>query len=448
MKKALLFLIVSFSFLACEAQFITTIAGDSSLGYTGDGGPATKAELNQPFRTIYDKKGNIYISDYAANVVRMVNPAGIISTVAGSGIGGYSGDGGQATNAQLNGPTGLCIDTAGNMYVADWGNNVIRKISLIGVISTFAGNGSAGYSGDSGLAVNAEFNGPEGLALDKKGNLYIADWRNNVVRMINSNDSIFTIAGTGAYGYGGDGGPATNAELRNTTDVCLDTADNIYIADIDNSVVRKVSKLGTISTYAGCGISGYSGDGGPATAALLSDPAGVCVDSKGDLFIADAYSNVIRMVTASDTIRTIAGNAKKGYSGDGGFALNAMLNTPSGVMLDDSDNIYIADFINGRIRKVTKPWLAGVNELKIKNEQLNVYPNPSHGIFTIEQRAKNESEVIEVYNVLGEKVYSNYQISKSSNYQIDLTAQPTGIYFYRVISETGTVIGEGKLIKE
>ncbi len=332
---------------------ITTVAGDGTAGYTGDGSTATTAELYSPFSTAMDKSGNLYIADQANNRVRMVTPGGTISTVAGNGTKGYMGDGAAATSAELSSPEGVAIDSSGNLYISDTGNNVIRKVSGSN-ISTFAGENSLGpgYSGDGGAATAAQFNLPAGIAFDSNGNLYIADSANNAIRKV-SGGNISTVAGNGTPSYQGDGGVATSATLWNPEGVALDSANNLYIADTSNSVIRKVTtSTGIISTVAGTITSGFSGDEGPAVGAQLHYPDGVAVDASGNIYIADRLNSRIRMVLTSGIIVTIAGEGGAAYSGDGGPATNASLFFPTGVMLDGSGNVYVTDNQNEAVRKL------------------------------------------------------------------------------------------------
>ena len=338
--------------LTLKAQIITTIAGNGTTGYSGDGGAATSAELNTPSGVTVDGTGNIYIADYSNNRVRKVSTSGIITTVAGNGKAGYSGDGGPATSAELFNPTGVAVDGLGNIYIADKYNNRIRKVSTSGTISTVAGNGKAGYSGDGGSATSAELFNPTGVAVDGLGNIFIADRNNNKIRKVSASGIISTVAGGGHNGLG-DGSAATNAVLKSPYCVAVDSSGNIYIADGDNLRIRKVSISGIINTVAGNGTAGYSGDGGPATSAELGVQAGVAVDDSGNIYLVD-YNNIrIRKVSTSGIISTVAGNGTTGYSGDGGPATSAELNYPNGVAVDGSGNIYIADYYNQRIRKVS-----------------------------------------------------------------------------------------------
>jgi sugar lactone lactonase YvrE len=462
-------------------RVITTVAGNGTFGYSGDGGPATAAELAHPSAVSVDNSGNLYIADVSNHRIRKVSSSGVISTVAGSGPvnpaegshgnGGFSGDGGPAIEAKLNTPVGVAVDAVGNLYIADMGNFRIRKVSPTGVITTVAGNefpsyaGSdqesgptpelvspnSGYSGDGGPAINSQLNRPSRLSIDATDNVYFTDSGNERVRKISPVGVISTVAGDGERGDRGDGGDATSAQLtepsgvavdrfgviyfgdgfsirkvsptgiistlktrmisvtdvavderRNvyTTDsiggcvlkissngvvtvvaakcdnfrgdfgdsgdggaatraqlglpsgVAVDRVGNLYVADSYNARVRKVSPNGIITAFAGNGSAGYSGDGGPAIAAQLSEPMGVAVDNRGNVYITDPENARVRKVSPNGIITVFAGNGSAGYSGDGGPAIAAQLSEPIGVAVDDRGNVYIADRNNHRIRKV------------------------------------------------------------------------------------------------
>lgn len=397
---------------------LTRLAGNGQFGYSGDGGGATAAQLEYPNGIAVDSAGNVYVADTNANVVRVIAPNGTISTYAGTGAASYTGDGGPAAQAQLSAPMGLALDSAGNLYIADSGNNVIRKVTRGGTISTYAGNGSAGYSGDGGQAMSAALNQPEGVAVDTLGLLYIADTSNNRVRVVALSGTIQTVAGTGISGFSGDSGTPASTQLFLPTDVATDSAGNLYIADLGNDRVRKVSQGkiqtvagsdgssaifneavattvflngptgvavdgagniylaegsigagsglavgdyrvwkinsgGVVSTAAGNGLASFSGDGGTAASAQLNDPAAVTFDTAGNLYIADADNNRVRKVTPAGVITTVAGNGTAGWSGDGGPGPRAQLNHPMGLTADTDGDIYIADTGNNRIRKLT-----------------------------------------------------------------------------------------------
>jgi sugar lactone lactonase YvrE len=336
---------------------INTLAGDGLLGYAGDGGQAASAELRSPTRVAIDSSGNIYIADYANNRIRMVKSAtGVISTLAGTGTAGYSGDGGQASAAAISSPYGIAVDTSGNVYFSDLGNSRIRKVNTTGVISTIAGNGTAGYAGDGGAATSAELDNPTGIAVDASGNIYIADSGNFRIRKVTvaSGNTIGTIAGTGTSGYNGDGIAATSAEIMSVFGVSVDSSGNVYLADHGASRIRKITlSTGLISTVGGNGTASYAGDGGLATSAEINDPSGLCVDAAGNIFFADTMNGRIRKVTISTgDIATVAGNGTVSFSGDGGVATSAAFSDPLDVALDSSGNLYIADYGNNRVRGV------------------------------------------------------------------------------------------------
>jgi len=327
---------------------ITTVAGNGKQGFSGDGGPATAASLG-PSSIAVDAIGNLYIVDSPNRRIRKVNVAGIIGTLAGNGAYKFAGDGGPSNSASLNYPGGVAVDASGNVYIADMDNNRVRKISSSGTISTVAGNGSYGFSGDGGPGTSASLFGPGSVATDAAGNLYFADQGNMRIRKVDRAGIVSTVAGNGTYDFSGDGGPATAAAFHQPWGVAVDAAGNLYISEFAR--VRKVNRFGTISTVAGNGVAGFSGDGGPATSASLI-PRGVAVDSAGNLYIADTDNNRIREVDPSGKISTVAGNGTAGFSGDGGPAANASLFCPSGVAVDAAGNLYIADTFNWRIRKV------------------------------------------------------------------------------------------------
>lgn len=301
-------------------NLITSVVGDGTNGFSGDGGPATSAELNHPLDVALDGIGNLFIADYDNARIRKVGINGIITTVVGNGTNGFSGDGAPATNAELNHPCSVAVDNAGDLFIADSQNARIRKLAPNGVITTVVGNGTNGYSGDGGPATNAALNYPLGVALDAAGNLFIADSQNDLIRKVGTNGVITTVAGNGAPGYWGDGGLAQHASLQYPTGVAVDTSGNLFIADNYNERVRQVDTNGVITTVAGdgaynlshdcpeCGPGTFSGDGGSALGAGLNAPSGVAIDVSGDLLIADWLNNRIRQVGPDGIITTVAGD--------------------------------------------------------------------------------------------------------------------------------------------
>ena len=337
---------------------IATLAGNGTAGYSGDGSAAPGAELNSPFGVAMDIAGNVYIADFSNNCIREVIAAtGNIETIAGNGVPGYTGDGNAAIGAELNGPYGVAVDKAGNVYIADTGNQRIREVVLAtGNIVTIAGNGTPGYNGDGIAAIGAELNGPYGVAVDSAGNLYIADTGNQRVReVVMATGNIGTVAGNGTSGYNGDGIAATGAELNSPRGVAVDSSGNVYIADYNNQRTREVvAATAKIQTVAGNGTSGYNGDGIAATSAELNFPFAVAVDGAGNVYIADTGNQRNReVVSATGKIETVAGTGSLGYSGDGGVATGAKLNGPGGVAVDNAgDAIVVADTNNQRVREV------------------------------------------------------------------------------------------------
>ena len=335
------------------SNIITAFAGNQTAGYTGDGGQATSAEINNPFGVAFDASGNMYIADAGNNVIRKVTPGGVISTFAGTGTLGYTGDGGPATSAHLNDPVGIALNDAGDLFFADKGNNVIREVNTSGVISTVVGNGTAGYTGDGGQATAAELDEPQGVLCNPGGVLIFADTDNSVIREVTPSGVISTIVGDGTSGYTGDGGQATAAELNHPIDVAYDTTGDLFLSDTNNNVIRKVTPAGIITTIAGNGTSGYTGDGGPATSAEFYLPEAIAFDASGNLFIADYENSVIREVTPAGVISTAVGDGSFGYSGNGGPAGGAALFAALGVTFNSSGQLFIADTLNSQIRQVT-----------------------------------------------------------------------------------------------
>lgn len=354
--KTLLFLLTTIALVAggpalAESSVIKTVAGNGTAGFSGDDAPATEASLgNNPWSAAVDTAGNLYIADTGNNRIRKVDTLGVIHTVAGNGVAGFSGDGGPATAATLNGPFGVAVDAASNVYIADTNNNRIRKVDTKGIISTVAGGDTFGFSGDGGPATAATLYAPESVALDSFGNLYIADWGNARVRIINPAGLINTAAGNGSNGYNGDGQPAVAARISARC-VAVDSAGNLYIADEENSRIRKVDREGLISTVVGNGSFGFSGDGGPATQASLYSPYAVAVGKSGRIFVADFVNNRVRVVDSDGVINTVAGDGIAGFSGDDGAATAAEISNLTGIAIDAAENIYIPDGTH-RIREV------------------------------------------------------------------------------------------------
>jgi uncharacterized protein (TIGR03437 family) len=344
---------------------INTVMGSSAATVLGDAGPANAAELSNPIGLWFDASHNLFIADSGFNRVREVaggTGTGKITTLAGNGTPAWSGDGGLATSANLYAPFKAILDSSGNLYISDVSNQVVRMVSKsTGNITTFAGtNCCYGFAGDGGPANAAVLNHPVGLAFDSSGNLYIGDSNNHRIRMVAPNGTITTVAGNGNQGFSGDGGPATKAELNEPFGIAFDPYGNLFIADSGNNRIRVLMTNGTITTVAGNGKAGYSGDMIPAIAAELNQPFDVAFDTYGNLYIADSNNFRIRKVTTSGTILTIGGGTGEGYSGDGFIGTNAKLNSASGVVVDSSNNVFIADSGNNVIRELT-PYPPSVN---------------------------------------------------------------------------------------
>lgn len=332
---------------------LTVVAGNSRPGFSGDGGPATQAQLNGPQGLTVDASGDLIIADTGNNRVRYVSPDGIIHTLAGNGQPGLYPIGGPATQASLHAPAGVAADSAGNVYIADSGNHLIRMVTPDGNIRSFAGVAYAGFSGDTGAAALGNLFAPQDVAVGSNGTVYIADTGNARIRAVTTDGNINTVAGSGSLGFAGDGGAATSASLSQPYAMTVDSQGQIFIADLGNLRIRKVDTKGNISTLAGTGFPGFAGDGAAGTKATLTLPSGVALDASGGVYIADQWNLRLRKVDSSGNINTVAGNGGFSYSGDGGPATRAQLNTPQGVTVDGSGNLYITDSRNAAVRKVS-----------------------------------------------------------------------------------------------
>ncbi|MGO9096393.1 MAG: hypothetical protein ACLQGV_14380 [Bryobacteraceae bacterium] len=348
-SRVCLLLAVLATFTA-NSQTISTVAGSGSYGFSGDNGAATSGSIDTAYAVVADAQGNIFIADTRNQRVRKISN-GTITTVAGNGQEGFSGDGGPGPSAQLSFPRGLALDGQGNLYISDSGNCRIRKLSANGTISTIAGTGIPGFAGDDGLATGAQLSYPHGLAMDSSGNLYVADSWNYVIRKITPAGTIQTVAGNGSCGPFGDGGPASAASLGVIDGLALDTQGNLYLSDPYQHTIREVNAGGTISTVAGGGF-GPASDGGPASAATLAYPKGLAVDDQNNLLVADSLNHRVRKVVPGSFIDTLAGSGAPGYSGDGGEATAAQLNSPYSVGMDPRGSLYISDLWNYRVRAV------------------------------------------------------------------------------------------------
>ena len=352
MRAFVVFFSLLLGYGSLNAQNISTICGNGTNTSTGDGGLATAATTNFPTHMVVLGNGDKYIAEYAGNRIRKITAAtGIITTIVGTGTAGYTGDGGLATSAQINNVTGMQVDANQDIYFSQ--DNVIRKVTIsTGIITTIAGTGTSSFSGDGGAAISATFFSISSIDIDASGNIYLADRNNKRIRKIAASTNIVTtIAGTGVTGFSGDGGAATSATLDNIFGIALDPSGNLYLSLFGGSRIRKITtSTGIITTVAGTGTSSFSGDGGLATAATLNNPFGIDVNTSGDVFIADRSNLRIRKITVSTgIITTVAGNGSS-FGGDGGLATAAGLYS-NGVCISGTD-IYIPDSFNQRIRQI------------------------------------------------------------------------------------------------
>jgi hypothetical protein len=424
-----------------QVNIITTIAGRDSAGFSGEGTIATDAKLNLPSALCVDWQGNVLIADAFNHRIRKINTLGMILTVAGNGLSGFNGDGGGAIDAKLFVPNGIASDSFGNIYIADGLNQRIRKVvGSTGIISTIIGTGSAGYNGDNIVATGAEINTPVGLHLEGNS-LLICDFLNNRVRKVDLTTTIITtIAGSGLAGNTGDGGQATDAKLNGPSDVFTDKSDNIYIADLWNNTIRKVdASSGIITTIAGTGSVGYSGDGDVAINAKLNQPAGIFIDTNDNIYIAEYLNGTIRKINANtNIIMTVAGIGITGFGGDGGPATNAKLFC-SDIWVDKYGNLIIADYENNRIRKVNNA--VAVNGIS-KEVESKLYPNPTKGIFIIQTPIG--ISIVNIYNIAGMLVYQ--QTCTTTETEINITSLPSGVYM--VYAQCGDKQYVSKVVKE
>ena len=350
-----------------SAGIMTSAAGTGKKGFAGDGGPARQALLDQPFHCELDERGNLYIAEAGNHCIRKVNlKSGTITTVAGTGQKGYTGDGGPATKATFNEPYSVVVDKDDNLYITDRLNAVVRKVDgKSGMVSTIAGTGKKGYAGDGGRGVDAQLREPNDAVLDGKGGLLIADvadWR--IRRLDLKTGIITTFAGVGKMpvkqkskidrAATGDGGPAAKATVVGARAVCVDGKGNTYICEREGSAVRKVDSQGIITTIAGTGEWGYSGDGGDAKQAVFAGPKGIRCDAAGNIYVVDCENHCIRKIDAKTNLVTTVAGGRKGTGGDGGPATEAGMDRPHGCIVDARGNLYIADTNNHRVRRVGK----------------------------------------------------------------------------------------------
>lgn len=445
MKLSLPLLLTSFLFAAqahAQVPRINTISGTGVGGFSGDGFVSTGAQLHNPQSVTLDNNNNVYILDFLNYRIRKINNSGIIVTIAGNGNNGFTGDGSIATSAEMN-PYGVAVNRNNELYISDASWNVIRKVNSLGIISTVVGIGMYGNTGDGGPASAAKIGSPYGMAFDTANNLYFADAKQHVVRKVNAAGIITKFAGNDTAGYAGDGDFAILARLDSPYAVAADRKGNVYISDIKNNVIRKVDPTGVISTYAGIASTfGHSGDGGAANAALLNRPAGIAVDTLGNLFIADADNDVIRKVDTAGIITTVVGNGTPGFGGDMGSVNGCNLHTPFGVAVAKNGDLYIADANNQRIRKTYAP----VSVTEVVRDVIAVYPNPATENITVTGTAAGDK--ITIADVTGRIINTDLMAISSTSVTISLSAVPTGVYILKVTSADGVVVSVVKVAKQ
>jgi trimeric autotransporter adhesin len=444
MKKLLPLIILLLVCRIASAQIITTVAGGGTV-IGGDGGMATDCSLQTPVGVVVDGAGNFYICERDAHRVRKVTVDGAITTFAGTGVAGFSGDGGPATSAMLNSPYCIALDAAGVVYIGDV--STVRKVNTAGIISTVAGNGVVGFGGDSGPATLAQLNGPSGLTIDHSGNIIIADKKNHRLRRVGADGIITTIAGTGSVSYNGENIPATAANLYEPSGVTIDATGNLFVLEYINPRVRKIATSGIITTIAGNGTTGYSGDGGLATLAAFDRPIGIVCDKYGDVYIGATFNNRIRKVSTSGLITSVAGNGLPGSAGDGGAATAAQLYAPTGVAIDPAGNLFVCSFYADKVRKISN--MVGVGDGVLRNGSLGemeIYPNPSSGRFSVSVAAPQTAIIdITVSDLLGRRVLSK---TAETNTEVPLDLHvPNGVYVVTVVASGAQLTEKMYLIK-
>jgi sugar lactone lactonase YvrE len=441
------------SFLYAQPGFIFTVAGNGTMGYTGDHGLADSAQLDFPSAVAVDSVGNIYFCDRDNHVIRKVDTNQIITTFAGNGYPGSEGDGGLAIDAEFSAPYGITLDKAGNIYIAD---EYMRKIDIsTGIITNFAGGGT-NNPGDGGAASEALTESIGQIAFDGIGNLYITDGRHASIRKVDTSGIITTVAGSDTMGCSGDGGPATSAELNMPRGVAIDTGGNIFIADFQNHNIRRVdAQTGLISTISGDPFGndgGYSGDNGPASRAVLMTPNQLAFDAGGDLFIDDPQNQSVRVINTLGIIFTIAGqNQSNGMppdsltDADGIPATDATLRSPYEIAIDQQNNLYIAEADNFKVRKVDFGGTAGIQSTA-GTISFHTYPNPASELLYVESASLGEGKIsYAVYNVAGQLVSLPYTLA-ANQVQFNTSKLAPGMYYIHVVSDAGN--GTARFVKE
>jgi hypothetical protein len=414
-------------------QVIVTVAGTGVNGYSGDGGPATNCKMTFPLDLTFDRLGNLYFTDDAVSCVRRISADGLISRYAGTGISGYGGDGGLATDANITGGGFLATDKWNNVYLSDGGNHRIRKITFGGLITTVAGTGTAGYNGDGIPATNAQLNGAQGIAVDEFGNIYVCDRRNYRIRKIDTAGIIHTVTGNGVSGISIDGSIADTAAIDETWCIKVDVTGNVLFNENDR--IRRINVLdNTLETLAGNGVHGYAGDGGLATTAEIF-VENFTVDSIGNIYITGA--NRIRKVDTGGIINTIAGTGAGGFEGDGVNVSVAKIPLPGGLSFSDRGELNYAEKGSARIRKITMAW-DGVSEMSGANSKLELYPNPAHGVVNARMNAPAKEVNLTIMDASGVVVKSMTVPCNVTN-EIDVNVLRPGVYTLKMTAGSDEV---------
>jgi len=423
-----------------QAQIINTIAGTTIAGYSGDGGPSYAAQLYHPKGAAIDGMGNLYIADADNNVVRKINTSGTISTFAGNTSPGFGGDGGAATAAELNAPDGVAVDSDNNIYICDADNYCVRKVNMSGIISTVAGTGGvSGYTGDGSAATTATLSFPAAIALDLNGNMFIADEYNNCIRKVNNAGVISTYAGAGSTGYTGDGGLATAANIGFPFGVACDGYGNVYVSLTYEDRIVKITTAGIITSIAGTGpAGGFGGDGGPATAADFDNPWGIASDWAGNIYVADNANERIRKINTAGIASTVAGNGTRAFFGDGGPAILAELKDPAGVAVLPNDALLIADYNNHAMRAVAGSWTHTPTFTGGHSQSLSICENATatsiNSLLAISDLDTGQFELWKVVSLPAHgTLYSPYNAISTGG-----TITPTGLTYTPATGYTGT----------
>jgi hypothetical protein len=429
--KLILFICLVHMPVFMQAQVIVTVAGTGMNGYSGDGGPSTNALLSDPTGVFIDDSGNVIFCDHST--IRKIKPAygGIISTVAGLPTSGYSGENIPAVYAEINGVRDIFVDHKGNMYLPDAGNNRLRKVDKSGIIKTIAGTGVAGYNGDGIPATSAQLNSPYGVAVDDTGNVYIADKYNYRIRKIDTFGVIWTVCGTGVAGFSNDGGYADTSKISYIGSVRLNKSGELIIGD--NARLRKIGINGILTTIAGSGTLGYTGDGGPATAANIGGGM-FGIDTSGNLYLSDVTNSIIRKINTVGIITTIAGSAgSSGYFGDGGSPLTALLSSPSGVAINNQGDVFIGDLANNRIRMITNHPIEVNNTDATGGQNISISPNPATDQFAVTFTTNFRSSFPLIIRDINGREVDKLMI-RSNEPLLFPSCLPPGIYVFSVIS--------------